>query len=343
MRRRRKPKSCPRPPVAIEHTGFYPYLVRYNEAMRVRGYAETTLHKRESLLRRFIAWCDARGLDRPQDITKPILERYQRHLYYYRQADGRPLSATSQNRYLTSVRQFFKWLTQQNHLLYNPASELVILREPPTLPVVLSEGEVESLLNQPDITQPAGLRDRAMLEVLYATGLRRSELCRLQLRDLSPARGTLYVRQGKGGKDRIVPLGERAYRWVVRYLETVRPRLLLDMAEQSLFVNDYGEPMRGNKLSDRVKRYLKKAGIDVPGSCHLLRHAMATHMLENGAEMRFIQALLGHSDYQSTQIYTHVSIRKLREIHAATHPAGKHRPSTRAEGDDGGMSLWEDA
>ena len=301
--------------------------------MRVRGYAGGTLTRRESDIRRFVGWCDERGLNRPQDITKPILERYQRHLYYYRQADGRPLNATSQNRYLTSVRQFFKWLTQQNHLLYNPASELVFIRANQNLPVVLSVEEVDNLLNQPDLGVPAGLRDRAMLEVLYATGLRRSELCHLAVHDVSLAQRTLYVRQGKGGKDRIVPLGERACYWLHRYLLDVRPQLLLDVKEQCLFLNDYGEAFRDSKLGDRVKRYMIAAGIRAPGSCHLLRHAMATHMLENGAELRFIQAILGHADYRSTQIYTHVSIRKLHEIHAATHPA-KLEQSNREAVDD---------
>lgn len=308
-------------PVAIEHTGFYPYLLRYNEAMTLRNYSKSTLHRRESDIRRFAGWCDERGLDRPQDVTKPILERYQKHLYYYRQANGEPLTVTSQQHYLVSVKQFFKWLTQENHLLYNPASELYIPKQTPTLPVVLTVEEIETLMNQPDLNSPYGLRDRAVLELLYSTGLRRSELCNLQLHDLSLPRQTLYVRQGKGRKDRLLPIGTRAAQWLERYLLNVRQQLLMDIRDQTLFLNDYGEPFRDNKLGDKVKRYMKNAGITAPGSCHLLRHAMATHMLENGAELRFIQAMLGHATLAATQIYTHVSIRKLQEIHAATHPA----------------------
>ncbi len=310
-----------RQPVAIEHTGFYVYLLRYNETMQIRNYAKTTLHRRENDIRRFAGWCDERGIDTPQDITKPVLERYQKHLYYYRQANGEPLSPTSRNRYITNIKQFFKWLTQENYLLYNPASELIIPKQSTSLPIVLTEEEVEALMLQPDLNTPYGLRDRAMLEVLYSTGIRRTELCRLQQQDLSLSRQSLYVRQGKGGKDRLLPLGERAAYWVKHYLLSVRPQLLTDIHNPSLFLNDYGDMFSENKLSDRVKRYLNKADLKVPGSCHLLRHAMATHMLENGAELRYIQAMLGHSDYRSTQIYTHVSIRKLQEIHAVTHPA----------------------
>ena len=319
--RRKRTMRYRRPPVAIEHTAFHAYLVAYNDAMAVRGYSPRTLHRRESDLRRFAGWCDERGLTRPQDVTKPVLERYQKHFYTYRQANGEPLSAASQNHYLTSVRQLFKWLTRENHLLYNPASELVIIQNRASLPVVLSIEEVERLMQTPDLRTLPGLRDRAMLECFYSTGVRRAELCALTLGDLSLSRRTVLVRQGKGNKDRLLPLGERACYWLARYLDTVRPELLADIREQTLFLSDYGEPFRDNKLGDRVKRYLKHAGIDAPGSCHLLRHACATHMLENGAELRFIQALLGHADPRATQLYTHVSIRKLAEVHALTHPA----------------------
>lgn len=319
--KRKRTMKLKRPPVTIEHTGFYSYLLRYNEAMSVRGYSVSTLHRRESDIRRFVGWCDERGIDRPQDVTKPILDRYQNYLFYYRQVNGEPLSATSKNHYITSVKQFFKWMTQENYLLYNPASELFVPRQRPSLPVVLSEEEVEAMMMQPDLTTPYGQRDRAILELFYSTGIRRSELIHLQVDDISLSRQTLYIRHGKGGKDRLLPIGERAAYWIEKYLLTIRSQLLTDINEQVLFINDYGDPFRDNKLGDRVKRYMKNAGITAPGSCHLLRHAMATHMLEHGAELRFIQVMLGHSSYRSTQVYTHVSIRKLQEIHSLTHPA----------------------
>jgi integrase/recombinase XerD len=187
--------------------------------------------------------------------------------------------------------------------------------------VVLKIEEVEAILIQPDVTTLSGLRDRAMLETLYSTAIRRMELAQLRLFDLDTRHGTLMVRQGKGGRDRMVPVGARACAWCERYLNEVRPQLVGPVDEGILFLTDYGEAFEKNRLGDLVKRYLAHAGLMVPGACHLFRHACATHMLENGADIRFIQVLLGHSELSTTQIYTRVSIVKLKEIHAATHPA----------------------
>ena len=314
--------SYRRAQVAVEHTDFYPYLLKFNETMLLRGYSATTVNRRNNNLRRFIGWCDERSLNHPNQITKPILERYQRFLFYYRQeGNNRPLSPTSQNHYLSSIRQFFKYLTQQNYLLYNPASELIIIKSQTSLPVVLSIEEVERLMQQPDTNKAEGVRDRAILELFYSTGIRRTEMCNLSIGDLSLSRKTLHVRKGKGGKDRLIPVGQRALNWIEHYLVNVRDQLITDMSCESLFLSDYGDAFRDNKLGDKVKRMMLKAGIDVLGSCHLLRHAMATHMLENGAELRYIQAMLGHSSVATTQIYTHVSIRQLQYVHASTHPA----------------------
>ncbi|MEJ2416556.1 MAG: tyrosine-type recombinase/integrase, partial [Exilibacterium sp.] len=164
-------------------------------------------------------------------------------------------------------KQFFKWLTQENYLLYNPASELILPKTTASLPVVLTEEEVEKLLHQPDITTPYGLRDRAILELFYSVGLRRTELCNLQVSDLSLSRMTVFVKEGKGGKDRLLPVGSRAITWLTKYLNDVRQELLLTVTESTLFLNDYGEPFRDSKLGDKVKRYMKNAGITAPGSC----------------------------------------------------------------------------
>ena len=317
-------------PLVVEHTGFYAYLLRYLDAMRLRNYSARTLTARDSNLRRFIVWCDDRGLEEPQAITKPIVERYQRYLYHYRKPNGEPLGVSTRNHYINDVKQFFKWLTRENYLLYNPASEIVLAKQAVTLPDVLSVEEVEHLLQQPDTTTASGIRDRTILEVFYSTGIRRTELINLAVGDLSLHRKTLFVRQGKGGKDRLLPIGERALVWIDRYLAEVRSTLVIDRDEQTLFLSDYGEAFGITNLGNKVKRYLESADIHVTGSCHLLRHAMATHMLENGADMRYLQAMLGHSDVRATQIYTHVSIRKLQEIHHATHPA-KLRESTAPE------------
>jgi integrase/recombinase XerD len=308
--------------VKVEHTGFYPYLLRYNEGLGIRNYAIMTSNRRDSDLRRFIGWCEVRSLDHPNQITKMILEAYQQHLYYYRQDNGKPLSPTSRNHYISSVKLFFKWLAHENYLPFNPASEVIAPRATASrLPLVLTPAQVDTLLQQPLLDTVCGVRDRAILEVFYATGVRRLELCRLAVCDLVLAQQLVYVRKGKNGKDRVLPLGERATYWLSRYLKEARPQLVITVREETLFLNDYGERFVDSHLGSRVKRFMRSAGIHAEGSCHLLRHAMATHMLENGAELRYIQIMLGHADLKSTQIYTHVSIRQLQAIHAATHPA----------------------
>ncbi len=314
----------------LDPNGIAPYLDAHLEWLTVKGYSPETINRRDVALRRFIQWCDERDLSQPQAITKPILERYQRHLYYYRKPDGKPLTLGSQHSLLAPIKTFFKWLAQENHLLYNPASELVLPKQPKRLPRdILSVSEVETILAMPDHETPGGLRDRALLETLYSTGLRRMELPALKVYDIDLHRAIVIVREGKGRRDRIIPIGERALAWVEKYLNESRPQLLLNVHEEALFLNDYGDPLPRDALARKVKHYMERAGIQKTGSCHLFRHAMATHMLDNGADTRFIQAMLGHADLATTQIYTHVSVEKLKEIHAATHPAKLQRDQDR--------------
>ncbi|MBN4049923.1 tyrosine-type recombinase/integrase, partial [bacterium AH-315-M10] len=180
-------------------------MAAFVEWMLVKGYAERTVENRQDYLTYFLQWCEDRGLSRPGEVTRPILERYQKYLYYYRKKNGKPLSFRSQYSRLVPVRAFFKRLTRNNHILYNPASELELPRLEKRLPRhVLSTGEAEQILAQPDIRELLGLRDRAILEVFYSTGIRRMELIGLTLYDLDAERGTLIVRQGKGKKDRML-------------------------------------------------------------------------------------------------------------------------------------------
>lgn len=319
----------------IEHTGFYAYLQRYLEALQVRGYAQDTHARHDGNVRQFAAWCEERGVDTPAQVTKPMLERYQKHLYYYRKANGKPLSFSSQKAMLMALKSFFRWLTQQNYLLYNPASELALPKPPRQLPrTILSPDTLADLLRLPPVNTPDGLRDRVIMEVLYGTALRRTELANLAVYDVDLKREVLMIRGGKGNKDRLVPLSARVKAWLEKYLADARDVLAGPLAEDRLFITDYGEPFTGNRLGPLIKRYLKQAGVDVIGSCHLFRHAAATHMLENGADIRFIQVLLGHDDLNSTEIYTRVSVEKLREVMQATHPAKLGRDMG-AEGEDG--------
>ncbi|MEJ1334504.1 MAG: site-specific tyrosine recombinase XerC [Candidatus Sedimenticola sp. (ex Thyasira tokunagai)] len=313
--------------------GMVAYLNRYLDWLQIQNYSKATIKGRDHYLSVFIIWCDERSLKRPNEITKPILERYQRHLYLHRKKDGEPLSFRSQHTHLVPIRAWFKWLTRQNHILYNPASELDLPRLEKRLPKhVLSQPEVETVLNQADINDALGIRDRAMLETLYSTGMRRMELIGLKLYDIDVDRGTVMIRQGKGKKDRMIPIGERALAWIDKYLIEVRPELVTGIDEGVLYLTNLSEPFTPNRLTQLVRNYVQSAEIGKTGACHLFRHTMATLMLEHGADIRFIQEMLGHADVSTTQIYTQVSIRQLKEIHTATHPARlekqKEKPST---------------
>lgn len=322
-----RPSAGPDPLAVLPLTR---YLHEHLEWMRVSGYSEDTVRTRRVAIRRFIAWCAERMLSMPAEITKPILERYQRHLYYHRKSDGRPMTLGSQHACLAPLKTFFKWLTKENHIPYNPASELTLPQTPKHLPrVILSVDEVEAILREAEPKSAPGLRDRAMLETLYSCGLRRMELPHLALYDIDLKRRLLIVREGKGRRDRVIPIGQRAAAWVEKYLLEARPQLMI-AAHEALFLTDYGEPVTPEYVAERVRRYMAFARVDKPGACHLFRHACATHMLENGADTRFIQALLGHASLATTQIYTRVSIEKLREIHDATHPARLSRQGERS-------------
>lgn len=313
----------------IEHTGWWPYVAQYLEQGHVRGFSAETMRRHDGALRRFVVWCEERAVADPKAVTQPMIERYQSQLFYHRKPDGQPLTHMTQRALVATVKSFFKWLAQNRYIAFNPASEITLPRKQQRLlRSVLTVADVERVLATMDLDNPAQLRDRVMVEVLYATGMRRAELTRLKLHDLDFARGAALIREGKGSKDRYVPLGDRVQRWLLRYLDQVRPLLVLSPDDGTVFLADWGEAFAPSYLNYLVRRYLAQAGITKPGACHLFRHAMATHMLENGADVRFIQVLLGHSDITTTQIYTHVSIDKLRDVHAATHPgerADRHR------------------
>jgi integrase/recombinase XerD len=302
--------------------GFAALAETYLEALRVRNYSGATIASREHHLREFIRWAEERGLTRPSEVTKPTLERYQRFLFHYRKKNGQPLSFRSQHGCLVPVRALFKWLCRQNLLLANPAADLDLPRAEKRLPRhVLTASEAERVLGFPDVSNPLGLRDRAILETFYSTGMRRMELLGLKLYDLDAERGTVFVRQGKGKKDRMIPMGERAFAWVRRYLEEARPQLALTPDEGLVFLTNVGLAFEANRLTQLVRDYVDRAEIGKTGSCHLFRHTCATLMLENGADIRFIQQLLGHEKLETTQIYAQVSIRMLKEVHTRTHPA----------------------
>ena len=309
--------------------GFPRLVGEFCEWMGTRGMSDKTIDDRHKLLGYLAGWLLERGITRPSEVTKPVLDGYQRWLFHYRKPDGKPLTFRSQHTYLVPVRAFFKWAARDNRILYNPASELELPRIERRLPKhVLSIEEVEAVLAQPDLTEPTGLRDRAMLEVLYSTGIRRAELAHLELFDLDAERHTLLVRQGKGKKDRMVPIGERAITWIDRYLADARPKLAGAPDDGVLFLTVDGTGFTPGRLTQLARRHVNAAKLGKSGACHLFRHTMATLMLEGGADIRYIQAILGHVRLETTEIYTRVSIRQLQAIHAACHPGAtntRHR------------------
>ena len=316
----------PLPGDASDPLGLTALLDRYLLWLETHHYASATVAIRRTCLSQFLRWCFERNLTRPHAVTLEILERFQRHLYHYRQRNGQHLSLSSQSHRLTSLRRWFAWLVRERVLTQDPAHDLQLPRDERRLPRhPLSVTEVESVLAQADLTTPHGLRNRAILELLYSTGLRRDESLGLEFTDIDRERRTLLVRRGKGLKDRFVPIGERALAWLDKYLAEARPQLVRRQETPLLFVSKNGHRLHANQLSKIVRDYLRAADIAKPGACHLFRHTTATLMLEAGADVRYIQALLGHTRLSTTQIYTHVSIAKLREVHERTHPARLYR------------------
>ena len=324
-----------RKPQASPETLLESLMLDHLRTLAVQNYSVHTVRNRQVHIGFFLQWCKERGLTEPVEITRPVLERYQRHLFHYRKKNGEPLSFRSQHSCLVPLRVWFRWMTRQNHILHNPASELELPRLGRALPKnIFSVQEVERIMQLCEIEEPIGLRDRAILEVLYSTGLRRMEMIALKLYDLSLDRGLLLVRLGKGQKDRYVPIGERAIAWLQKYIREGRPLLASEPDDMTVFLTAQGEPFSRDHLSFAVKERIDAAQLGKTGSCHLFRHTMATLMHEGGADIRFIQQMLGHEDIKTTQIYTQVAIRTLQQVHAATHPGAMlekgENPATKA-------------
>jgi integrase/recombinase XerD len=297
------------------------HVAEHLEWMRMCNYSPATIRGRDFYLRAFMRWADDRSLTKAEEITRPILERYRHHLFMHRKKDGNPLSWTSQAGQLNTVKMFFRWLMREGRIEANPASELELPRQEHRLPRdVLTADEVEAVMRQPNVLQPLGLRDRAIMEVLYSTGMRRVEMCNLLVWDIDWSRGTVFIRQGKGKRDRIVPIGERAQHWVNRYRTEVRPLLVWDQTEEHLFLSMRGDPVDPDAMGGTVTAYIEAAELGKKGGCHLFRHTCATLMLEGGADIRYVQAMLGHAKLETTSIYTRVAIGKLIQVHGATHP-----------------------
>ena len=306
--------------------GMAAALQRYVNHLVLKNYSPRTIELREYHVFVFVAWCDERAITRPGKVTPEILSRYQNHLRHHHKTNGQEMTPQTRGVHVTSIRMFFKWLARENLIPWNPASEMDLPKTGFYLPRgVLSQSDIEQILNAIDVSKRMGIRDRALIEVLYSTGIRRREATNLDISDLKPDQGVVLIRQGKGGIDRMVPIGERAIKWTEKYLIEVRPNLIPHHEETALFLCQGGYRFTPNNIGQVVKKRIKESSIQAEGCCHVFRHSMATHMLENGADIRYIQEILGHARLETTQIYTKVSIDKLKEIHTATHPAKLHR------------------
>jgi len=275
------------------------------------GLARNSLAAYRRDLQALAIWLDGRSLlaTAETDLQRYLAEQFTRS------------RASTANRRLATLRRFFRWALRDGKVQTDPTLQLVNARTPARFPKALSEEQVESLLAAPDAETELGLRDRAMLELLYATGLRVSELVGLRLVELSLNDGLVRV-LGKGSKERIVPLGEEARSWIDRYFAHARPTLLRRRGCDAVFVTQRGESMSRQMFWRLIKRYAMQAGIAAPLSPHGLRHAFATHLLNHGADLRVVQLLLGHADISTTQIYTHVARERLKAVHAKHHPRG---------------------
>ena len=332
------PRQSPPASTPDELRGLRAAMHRYLEHRAVLGSTEVSLQTMQRNMGDFIDWADERGVSHPQQVSRAVLQRYQKWLHYRRKSNGEPLSLVTQRTKVGTLRSWFRWLTREAEITANPAADLDLPRKIQRVPRgVLSQGEAERVLAMADLSTTIGLRDRALMEVLYATGMRRMEIAGLLCEDIDAERCLVFIRQGKGRKDRLIPLGERALYWVRRYRATARDKLVWNQEHRQLFLTVVGNPMSTEQLSRLAASYVKAAGVSKPGGCHLWRHTMATLMLEGGADIRFIQVMLGHADLSSTQIYTRVALAQLSLVHARTHPGALRRVRGLGEGEDPGQ------
>ena len=277
------------------------------------GLARNTLESYRRDLAQLATWLESRGV--------ALLAANRGDLEQYLARKSPVSKPRSISRLIASLRRFYRHFMREGRISTDPTLQLDSPKLPRSLPKSLTEEDVVALLNAPDKEQMLGLRDRAMLETLYATGLRVSELVNLKVSEVSIQEGVVRV-VGKGSKTRLVPLGEEALDWITRYMEQSRRSILDGQLSDSMFVTQRGAAMTRQAFWHLIKRYTRLAGIAKPMSPHVLRHAFATHLLNHGADLRVVQMLLGHADISTTQIYTHVARERLKQLHAKHHPRG---------------------
>lgn len=300
---------------------FETYYEQFKQHLEIRRYAVGTIQEYLQPLRDFFVFLEESGVKEIQDVTTDLIKDFQVYEYEKLNKCGRPNTAQTQNKYLRSAKLFFKFLREEGVQPNDPARDIHFAREPKNLPKdILVSPEVKKILKAPDTSTILGYRDRAMLEVLYSTGVRASELCRVEIGDVDTSEGYLRVNKGKDGKDRMVPLGKIACRYLENYIQAVRPKLITDPSFRPLFVTLRHQPFIRHVVRQMVKKYAKKAKVSKNVTSHTFRHTCATHMIQNGANIRYVQELLGHESLLTTQIYTHLTINDLKAAHKKCHP-----------------------
>lgn len=300
------------------------WLDRFGEYLESRNYSPATVFNYRRGTQRFLKYLAKERLESLAGLTRAHIESYRMVLYYARYR-SKPLSPKTQAMQLTSIRRFVRFLVRHDYLLVDVSDGMELPRVPDSLPrQVLTEREAVRLVEAPDTTTLMGIRDRAILEVLYGTGLRNGEAVHLALDELDWGYHCIRLRRGKGGKPRVVPLGEEAEIWLQEYLNRVRPAYVRDDKCQLVFLTFRGTSFKTESMVDVVIRAARKIGLEKPATPHVLRHSCATHMLKRGANMRYLQALLGHASSQTTETYTRVEVSDLRQVVLRCHP--RERP-----------------
>ncbi len=296
---------------------------QYCQHLAVIRFAPGTIKRYGYFLSRFLVYLEEEGSDITA-ITKDAIQAYQARLYETVNRRGEPNSVFHQNNNLKAIKGFCRFLAENNYLMSDPARDVSYARTPRRLPrSILTGPEVKRVIYAPNTKTAIGYRDRAIIEVFYSTGIRRNELINLELADMDYLGGFVRVNSGKGNKDRVVPIGKIACRYVENYVKAVRPMLVKDPTDNHLFLTMGGRKISENRVWQLIKMYSKKSKVNKNITTHTFRHTCATLMLRNKANIRHIQELLGHSSLESTQVYTRVSIADLKDVHSRCHPREK--------------------
>jgi integrase/recombinase XerD len=300
---------------------FKPYIDELEQYLKIRNFAKRTIDYTCWKIEKFTAYLKQNNIFNIDMITKKIIRSYQIELYQMINAKGIQNSVGHQNNMMSAVRQFTRFLYERDYIVSDPARDIQYAKIPKTLPrSILTKTEARRIIHAPDIKTALGYRDRVILEVLYTSGIRKQEVIQLILNDVDYHDGILKIENGKGGKDRIVPLGRIACRYLENYIKSVRPELIKDPYNNHLFLSLKGNRLSKNMIWELVKKYAKKAKIKKNVHPHTFRHTCATAMLKNKADLNTIRKILGHASLNTTQIYTHLNITDLKAVHKQCHP-----------------------